>query len=219
MNNIEKLFNQSTNAKQFATGYFLYLKHLLNKIDTDSISAFINELEHAHRQGKNIFVIGNGGSASTASHLANDLGFGIYRKSRNETPLRAISLTDNISIMSAISNDECYENVFLKQLHLYYQEGDILIAISASGNSKNIINSVEWVKSRNGKVIGLSGFDGGRLKKLSDVVINVETPLEEFGPVEDIHLIIGHLVSAWLQYSMNNYELTNIEEDLHNAYI
>lgn len=161
MNNLENLYSQSSNVMQFSKGYFSYLKHLFDTVDIHAISLFINELERAHKNDQTIFIIGNGGSASTASHLANDLGIGIYRKSKINKPLRVISLTDNISVITAISNDESFESVFLKQLILYFKKGDVLIAISASGNSRNIIDAVEWGKKNNGVVIGLTGFDGG----------------------------------------------------------
>ena len=128
----------------------------------------------------------------------------ILKKSGIDQPFRAFSLTDNVALMTAIANDNGYHNLFVNQLRIYYRSGDLLIAISASGNSPNIIAAAEWVKQRSGKVLGLLGFDGGRLKDMCDVAIHVETPKGEFGPVEDIHLIMDHLIANWLQYKMKN---------------
>ena len=107
-----------------------------------------------------------------------------------------------VSVISAIANDDGYENVFVNQLKIHYRNGDKLVAISASGNSPNVVAASEWVKNRNGKVIGLIGFDGGKLKDICDIAIHVKTPEGEYGPVEDIHIIIDHLISNWLIYKV-----------------
>jgi D-sedoheptulose 7-phosphate isomerase len=100
--------------------------------------------------------------------------------------------------MTAIGNDTGFENLFVSQLRIHHRPGDKLIAISASGNSPNVVRGAEWVKDRGGRVIALVGFDGGKLKGLADVVIHAETPKGEYGPVEDIHMILDHLVYTWL---------------------
>jgi len=204
MKNIETLFAETVDAEHFARGYLNYVSHLLNRLDTQSIATFIKELEVAYRNQNTIFIAGNGGSATTATHMANDIGMDILKKSGIDQPFRAFSLTDNVALMTAIANDNGYHNLFVNQLRIYYRSGDLLIAISASGNSPNIIAAAEWVKQRSGKVLGLLGFDGGRLKDMCDVAIHVETPKGEFGPVEDIHLIMDHLIANWLQYKMKN---------------
>lgn len=204
MKNIENLFVESVDVEHFARGYLNYLSYLFNRLDTQSIAAFIKEVEIAHRNQNTIFIAGNGGSAATATHMANDIGMDILKKSGIDQPFRAFSLTDNIALMTAIANDNGYHNLFVNQLRIYYRSGDLLIAISASGNSPNIIAAAEWIKQRSGKVLGLVGFDGGKLKDMCDVAIHVETPKGEFGPVEDIHLIMDHLIANWLQYKMKN---------------
>ena len=204
MKNIENLFTEAVDSEHFARGYLNYISYLLGRLDTRSIASFIKELEIAHRNQNTIFIAGNGGSAATATHMANDIGMDILKKSGIEQPFRAFSLTDNVALMTAIANDNGYHNLFVNQLKIYYRSGDLLIAISASGNSPNIIAAAEWVKQRAGKVLGLVGFDGGKLKDICDVAIHVETPEGEFGPVEDIHLIMDHLIANWLQYIMKN---------------
>ena len=198
MNNVERLFSEADCLKQFASGYFKYLYDLLNRIETSVIEAFVEELEDARTNDNTIFLAGNGGSAATASHMANDIGMDVLKKGKSEKPFRAFALTDNVPVMSAIANDDGYDNVFVNQLKVHYRAGDKLVAISASGNSPNVVAAAEWVKNKRGKVIGLIGFDGGRLKDICDVVIQVKTPKGEFGPVEDIHMIIDHLISNWL---------------------
>lgn len=202
MNNIEKIFNESQNAAQFARGYLNYLSTLLGRLDTDAIADVIEELETARKNDNTIFIAGNGGSAATASHMANDIGMDVLKKGGIKTPFRAFALTDNVALMTAIANDEGYHNLFVNQLRIYYRPGDKLLAISASGNSPNVIEAAEWVRERGGKVIGFVGFDGGKLKEVCDVVIHVNTPKGEYGPVEDIHMVLDHLIANWLQYKV-----------------
>lgn len=198
MNNIDRLFCECTDASQFASGYLSYLAELLTQLNTSRIAAFIEELELAREHQNTVFFVGNGGSAATASHMANDFGIGT-RTGDDSPPFRALALTDNVAALTAIANDNGYHNLFVFQLRIHYRPGDRLVAISASGDSPNVIAAAEWVKKRGGKVIGLVGFDGGKLQDLCDLIIHVKTPKGEYGPVEDIHMILDHLVYSWLQ--------------------
>jgi D-sedoheptulose 7-phosphate isomerase len=197
MNRIDRIVFQALNVQEFATAYLSYLSELLSEIDTGAIADFIGELEKARKHKNTVFIIGNGGSAATASHMANDLSVGVgHRKEEGE--FRAISLTDNVAAMTAIANDFGYEEVFVYQLRAHYRPGDKLVAISASGNSPNVVAAAKWVKKRQGTVIGLVGFDGGKLKDCSDVCLHTKTAAGEYGPVEDIHMILDHLIYTWL---------------------
>lgn len=184
--------------EQFARAYLNYLSGLLARLNAVPIGDMIRELEHARREGRTVFVIGNGGSAATASHMANDFGVGTLEASKG-VPFRVLALTDNAAAMTAIGNDAGYEHLFVSQLRIHYRPGDTLIAISASGNSPNVVEAARWVKQQGGRVIVLVGFDGGELKRLGDVVIHAETPKGEYGPVEDVHMITDHLIYTWLK--------------------
>ena len=131
--------------------------------------------------------------------MANDLGFDIVKKTKTKKPFKFLSLTDNNSVVTAIANDIGYDEIFLNQLKIHFRKGDQLIAISASGNSPNILKAVKWFKNQKGKVISFLGFDGGKLLKLSDIVLHVKTQKGEYGPVEDAHLIINHILAHWFQ--------------------
>lgn len=200
MNNVERLFLNSVNAEAFTKGYFDYLLQLLHRLDTKAIARFIEELELAYDRESTIFIAGNGGSAATASHMANDLGMDVLKKGGSAKPFRALALTDNTSLVTAIGNDDGYHNIFVNQLRIHYRPQDLLIVISASGNSPNVVAAARWVKDRGGKVMGLVGFDSGELKTACDILINVETPKGEYGPVEDVHMVMDHLVANYLQY-------------------
>ena len=197
MKTFQKLFHKSNNIGEFAKGYFNRLKNILDSININSINKLEEEFEDARKNGNTIFVIGNGGSATTASSMANDIGFDIIKRTSIKHPFRILSLTDNNSVITAIGNDIGSKNLFISQLKIHYRDGDKLLAISASGNSKNILLAADWVKERGGKIIGLLGFDGGELLKIADTVIHIKTEEGEFGPVEDLHLIINHVLAHW----------------------
>ena len=209
MNNLDKLNTPGgINLQDFSKGYVDYLITLLTKLDHQKVADCIEKLENARQNGNTIFVVGNGGSAATASHIGNDFGLAVLKKSikpKNKS-YRALSLTDNISVISAIGNDSTYENIFIDQLKVHYRTGDVLLVISASGNSTNLIVAAEWFKSNGGTVIGWLGFDGGKLKALSDISVLVETPKGEYAPVEDVHLIINHIIVTWMQFNIINEE-------------
>lgn len=187
--------HEAASAGQFAQGYFEHVAGLLGRLDTRAITAFIDALAAAREHGCTVFIAGNGGSASTASHMATDLA---SRKAGGTTGLRAIALTD-AAMLTAAANDHGYPDAFVAQLESLYRPGDLLVVISASGRSPNIVAAARWVKARQGTVLGMVGFDGGALMALCDVVLHVPTAAGEYGPVEDIHLMLNHLVSTWLR--------------------
>lgn len=202
MNNINRLCNNSQSGGDFAHEYFNYLKQVLDSITPESIDKLVEEFENARVTGNTIFVAGNGGSATTATSMANDIGFDIIKKTGTEKPFRILALTDNISVITAIANDVGYENVFVNQLKIQYRQGDKLLAISASGNSPNMVTAAEWVKEQGGRVISFVGFTGGKLKEVSDVVVHVKTEAGEYGPVEDAHLVLNHILAHWFQLKL-----------------
>lgn len=199
MSNIDKICQDSNNASEFARKYFDYLRDMLDSIDPDSIDRLIAEFEDARTAGNTIFVAGNGGSSTTATSMANDLGFDVIKKTGTDKPFRVFALTDNTSVITAISNDVGYDNVFVNQLRIHYRPGDKLLAISASGNSLNLVKAAEWVKKEGGKVISFLGFSGGRLKGISDLTVHVKSEAGEYGPVEDTHLVLNHILAHWFQ--------------------
>lgn len=199
MKTFEKLYQNSHNIGEFAQGYFSHLKSVLDKLDLQALTQLEAEFEDARKNGNTIFVVGNGGSATTASSMANDIGFDIIKKTGVKNPFRLLALTDNNAVLTAIANDVGYDNVFISQLKIHYRTGDKLLAISASGNSENVVRAANWVKEQGGKIIGFVGFEGGKLKEISDIVIHAKTDAGEYGPVEDVHLIINHVLAHWFQ--------------------
>ena len=193
MNNLDKFYDKDPAI--FASRYLDYLIKVLKSIDTESIAGFTLALLDARDRGVNIFFIGNGGSASTASHFANDISIGT---NSYEKPFKAISLTDNQAIITAISNDFGYDDIFVRQLKALGSKGDLLVAISASGNSPNIIKAFDYAKLSGISTVALTAFDGGKIKQLADLSVHICTEKKEYGPAEDAHMVLDHLVSAYL---------------------
>ncbi len=194
-NKLDEIFQTHRNPSDYAKHYGAYLSEVLSKLDYSSIGQMIETVIDARNRGAHIFFIGNGGSAATASHFANDISIGTRV---TDKPFKAMALTDNVAILTAVANDDGYEYVFTKQLQNFANKGDVLVAISASGNSPNVIQTVEYAKQKGLKVIGLTGFDGGKLRELSDIKIHVQTKKGEYGPVEDVHMFVDHLIGSYL---------------------
>tara|TARA_B100001175_G_scaffold317284_1_gene333618 strand:- start:1566 stop:2204 length:639 start_codon:yes stop_codon:yes gene_type:complete len=203
-NNINKISNSSKSLEIFSKAYINYLNKLLLSIDFKNLDKLKKILLSARKKNKNIFVFGNGGSAATASSMANDLGFDIIKKTKTTKPFKFFALTDNTPVLTAISNDTGYQNLFINQLKIHFKKGDIAIMISASGNSKNLILAAKWIKKNGGNVFSLLGFNGGILKKLSDNYLLIKTAKGDYGPVEDSHLIINHILAHWFQKNLIN---------------
>lgn len=198
MNKIERIFQESSDVGGFATGYFRHLSDVLGKINPQSIENFLKLIEAARERGSQIFFIGNGGSAATCSHFANDLAIGTRSW---EKPYRALSLCDNLAVVTAIANDSGYDQVFVQQLQALLKPNDVVVAFSASGNSPNLLKALDTVHALGGISVGFTGFDGGKLKLHAQHSVHVPSDKGEYGPVEDAHLIVEHLVSNYLMLS------------------
>lgn len=170
--------------------YITGLRGTLDQIPRQPITAVIDALEDARAQENQVFIMGNGGSASTASHFVCDLGKNT--RCKGLPSFRAIGLTDNMAIFSAYANDEGYENVLSQQLAGLIQAKDVVIAISASGNSANVINAIEEARRHDATTIGFTGFDGGRLGQMVNIHLHVPSNIIEH--VEDIHLMLEHMI-------------------------
>lgn len=195
MNKLDQIYIETQDAQAFAKAYVEHLGELLQKLDFQAVSQVIELFLSARETGNRIFFIGNGGSAATASHFANDIAIGTRSPDK---PFKAISLTDNAAVITAIANDDGYEQIFVQQLQTLLEPGDLVVAISASGNSSNVLKAIEYANSVNAKTVGLTGFDGGELKNAAKHVIHVQAGKGEYGPVEDIHMILDHLIGSYL---------------------
>jgi D-sedoheptulose 7-phosphate isomerase len=175
--------------------YVSRLQGALEALPRDRLDEIGSILGRAYRNGKRVFTIGNGGSASLASHMAADLSKNTIRP--NMRRFRIMSLNDNASIVTALANDLGYENIFSEQLTNLIRAGDVLVVVSASGNSPNIIKAIEYAGAQCAEVIALLGFDGGKAATMADVSIVVSS--WDYGIVEDTHLIINHILVEYFR--------------------
>ncbi|MCF7834540.1 SIS domain-containing protein [Candidatus Gracilibacteria bacterium] len=204
-NNLSKRFEyaQTTSEQKeaFINQYIDDLSRTLKTLKTDDIIKTIDIIEEKLLSGKKIFIAGNGGSAATSSHMVSDLQkttLGKNPQEKNESiKFKAISLNDNMPVITAWANDEGFDYIFSEQLETLGENGDLLIIITGSGNSKNIIMALEKAKQMGIDTVGFLGFQGGKAKELLDHHILVES--DKYGPIEDIHGILNHLMTAHFQ--------------------
>ncbi|MDG6108627.1 SIS domain-containing protein [Dactylosporangium aurantiacum] len=179
----------------FAPGvndYLTELKDVIDTVDVEEITHVMRRLLATYERRGSVYVFGNGGSASTASHFVNDFNKGVSE--HLEQGFRFYCLNDNVATVMAVANDISYEQVFALQLKNYLVDGDLVLAISGSGESPNVVEAVRYASDRDIETIGLVGFDGGQLKKLADHCIHV--PVYDMQKVEDIHLVVNHVMMA-----------------------
>jgi D-sedoheptulose 7-phosphate isomerase len=179
--------------------YMATLQGTISQLPVQLIAKVVEILQEARLSGKQVFIMGNGGSASTATHFVCDLAKNTRREGLPH--FRAIGLTDNMAIFSAYANDEGYDSVFASQMANLINPGDIVIGISASGNSANVLRGMEEARRHDAVTIGFTGFDGGRLGAMVDLNIHVKSTIIEH--VEDIHLMLEHMIVKTIKDSNN----------------
>lgn len=174
--------------------YFEKLKRTIDSISRNDLSQFINVMEDAYQNDKQVFIMGNGGSGATASHYVCDFNKGVaFNKSRR---FKLICLNDNMASILAYANDLSYEDIFVEQLKHYFNENDVVVGISGSGNSTNVIKAIEYANNNGGVTVGLTGYSGGKLKKNSQYNLHVD--IDDMQIAEDLHMIFCHMFTQIL---------------------
>lgn len=200
MNNLEDIYAGTQSFNDYARRYVQYLSELLKNMDFQSIEDVVKVFQNARFNDKTIFFIGNGGSAATCSHFSEDLSLGTFIEKKK--PFKTISLIDNASYMTALGNDVGYEDVFTGQLRCLLNKDDVVVGISASGNSSNVVKALEYANTHGGITVGILGFDGGKLKDICQHYIHIETKKGVYGPVEDLHLVLVHIIGTYLMFKI-----------------
>ena len=200
MNDLSDIYNGCKSVKEYSNRYLNFMSNLFSTIDLSRIDKVIDIFLQARKKEKTIFLIGNGGSAATCSHFSEDLSLGTY--SEGIKPFKTISLTDNTPYITALGNDIGYDNVFLGQLRCLLTKEDVVVGISGSGNSPNLIKALEYANLKGAITIGILGFDGGKMKNLCKHNLIIKTKKGMYGPVEDMHLIIEHIICTYLMYKI-----------------
>jgi D-sedoheptulose 7-phosphate isomerase len=190
-----------SDAKQ----YFSELQRVMGSLPTEGIDQIVDILVGAYDAARVVFLCGNGGSASLASHFACDLGKGTAYCNGGKR-FRVLSLTDNLPTLTAWANDSSYEDVFSEQLRNFVQPHDVVFAISGSGNSKNVLKALRAAREAEAVTVGISGFQGGAMKSLCDVCVVV--PSEDMQIIEDLHLAIAHSIFRIVHTRMSHRAMT-----------
>lgn len=171
--------------------YLKGLRSCLEEIAQQDIEGIVDIIFTAYKKGRQVFLMGNGGSATTACHFARDLQMLTAREGKPR--VKALSLTDNIAMVTSLANDTDYSLIFKEQLVGRVGEGDVVIGISASGNSPNVLKAMEFARTQGALTVGLIGFGGGKLKELAHKSIVLSS--RDYGKVEDVHLVLDHIIS------------------------
>ena len=190
--------------------YFTEMEHMLTSISRLDIQKVFSLLENAYFSGHRVFIMGNGGSAATASHFALDLAKNTITP--HAPRLKAISLTDHVPLITAWSNDTAYEHIFAEQLANLIEAGDVVIGISTSGNSLNVINALLLAKQSQAYTIGLLGATGGKIKDLVDAYILA--PGKNIEQEEDAHMILAHVITRHMRHVLHKYSLETPSDQL-----
>lgn len=185
-----------------AKSYLNFVQREMEKLDLSQINAMADAIYDRYQKGRFVFIIGNGGSGANASHFCEDLGKSTVKDFETQKRLKVLSLTDNTPYILAWANDTSYDRVFVEQLKNFGEKGDLLIAISGSGNSPNVLKAVEWAKEHGIETIGVTGFGGGKLRQLADKQLHA--PTDDMGVVESIHQIAFHYVLDNVYGRINN---------------
>ena len=179
---------------EFFTGYASRLQGVLATTDWSKVSLLASDMLRCWREKRQVFLCGNGGSAGNAIHLANDFLYGVAKKTGGGIRVQALSA--NPAVMTCLGNDVGYEHIFSEQLAVQAQAGDVLIALSGSGNSSNIVRTIEQAKGMGVKSYAVLGFSGGKCKEIADVAIHF--PVNDMQLSEDLQLVVGHMLMQWL---------------------
>lgn len=172
------------------------LNSLLSLVNIEDLEKVVSTMITTFKNGKTIYVCGNGGSAATASHIQADFSFFVRYFTKFRPKVRA--LTDNVAIITAVGNDTTFNDIFVEQLKGHFEEGDSIICISASGNSENVIRAAQFANENGGKSIGFIGFSGGKLLDVCTVSLYTPNEKGDYGPIEDLHMIYDHLIVNYL---------------------
>jgi len=196
---LKNLFENNKNINDFKNSYINHVQTIFNRVKENDLYLILNLIQKCHKNQGTVIFCGNGGSHANAQHMAVGLGFVTKKWDR---PLRTSALGANGILMSSLANDYGYENIFAQELKVILRPHDLVIGVSVSGNSKNILNALEFAKSRGIETYAFLGSDGGEIKKLGFSNLHIETSGLQLGVVEDVHMVLGHILGYYLEYAL-----------------
>ena len=188
--------DRKTTLQSYFTDYRIRLNNLLDLVDLNELEKAIAIMVTAFKNGNTVYVCGNGGSAATASHIQADFSFFVRYFTKFRPKVRA--LTDNVAMITAVGNDTTFNDIFVEQLKGHFEKDDVIICISASGNSENVIRAAQYANENGGNSIGFIGFTGGKLREVCTHSLYTPNPKGDYGPIEDLHMIYDHIIVNFL---------------------
>ena len=192
---------KKTEIQNYFKDYRNRIDEILNTVQIEKLVETIELIISTFKTGNTLYVCGNGGSAATATHMQADFSFFTRYFTKFRPKVRA--LTDNAAMMTAVGNDTSFDDIFVEQLKGHFQRGDILICISASGNSENVLRAASYVNENGGTSIGFVGFEGGKLLNTASISLFTPNPKGDYGPIEDVHMIFNHLIVNYLSKDLD----------------
>lgn len=202
-NKIAQMYDSSRTAADYARNYTAHFAQMVSALDGSLVAEMIGQINGCAEANKTLFILGNGGSGAVAGHWVNDLSANTVVPGK--PGFRVMSLCDNAFSITALGNDASFEQIFSIQLAANMRQGDVVLALSVSGNSPNIIKGVEYANANKAYTIGCSGFDGGKLAKLVHLPIVIPSTKDEYGPVEDMFSVIMHIVQSYISMHRGRY--------------
>ena len=193
---LAQLYDSAASLEEYATGYIANMTNALQSMDMPTVVKAIEMIEACAEKDRTFFILGNGGSGAVAGHWVNDLSANTVMEGK--PGFRVISLCDNAFSITAIANDASYEEIFSIQLKANMRPGDVILALSVSGNSPNIVRGVEYANENGGYTIGCCGFNGGKLKEISQLCIHMPSSKDEYGPIEDMFSVFMHIAQSYI---------------------
>lgn len=193
---LDDLYEGAASAGDYVAGFRDRFVEMVRSLDVSGATEVIRILEQVDGSDRSVYVLGNGGSAAVAAHWVNDLG--VNSLVDNRTGFRVYNLADNPSALTAVGNDAAFEDIFLAQLRSYLRPGDVVIALSVSGNSANVIKAIQYASQAGAETIAFTGMNGGELKTLANVSVHVQSDVDEYGPVEDMFSVFMHIATGYI---------------------
>lgn len=198
MRDLVTRFQDCETSRDMASAYLEHLASVLDRLPSEVLAAILEEVERAADRRSTVFIIGNGGSASIASHFVNDLVYGT--RGEGHPRVRAASAADNLAVVTALANDNGYDRSFVIQLEDRLQRDDVVIALSVSGNSPNVVEALRHARGAGAKIIACTGFEGAAIREYADIDLHLDLARGEYGPAEDVFMILDHLIYSCLRF-------------------
>ena len=203
MNKLKEMYDSSESCQDYADKYVSHMAAVLQALDTEAVAKITKVIEETAANDKFVFFVANGGSAAVSTHWVNDLSANTVVDGK--PGYRCFSVTDNASSLTALGNDASFDEVFSIQLKANMRPGDVVVAMSVSGNSPNIVKAIEYANANGGITIGCTGMEGGKLKELCHHSVHMPSTKDEYGPIEDMFSIIMHIIQSHISMQRGRY--------------